>query len=111
MANHYSNILRKLEEEYRAVERYYGQTVYKLSKDGFAYLRYSKREKTGKEKYFFGLDKDAIEKLNKDFVLSIIDGLKISGSRWLINIYKAKNVWYLKVSGNGTAKQSWRRDI
>ena len=119
MTNHYSNILRKLEEEYRAVERYYGQTVYKLSKDGFAYLRYSKREKTGKEKYFFGLDKDAIEKLkrfgftvilvcgeedinfmlNKDFVLSIIDGLKISGSRWLINIYKAKNVWYLKVSG------------
>lgn len=82
-------------------------------------MRYSKREKTGKEKYFFGLDKDAIERLkkfyftvifvcgeedinfmlNKDFVLSIIDGLKISGGRWLINIYNAKNVWYLKVSG------------
>ncbi|MEA2033179.1 MAG: hypothetical protein U9N41_06315 [Euryarchaeota archaeon] len=65
------------------------------------------------------MDKDAIERLkrfdftvilvcgkedinfmlNKGFVLSIIDGLKISGSRWLINIYKAKNVWYLKVSG------------
>jgi len=119
MTNHYSNILKKLEAEYRAVERYYGQTVYKLSKDGFVYLRYSKREKTGKEKYFFGLDKDAIARLkkfdftvilvcggedinfilNKDFVLSIIDGLKISGSRWLINIYNAKNVWYLKVIG------------
>ncbi|MBE0461509.1 MAG: restriction endonuclease [Candidatus Aminicenantes bacterium] len=119
MTNHYSNILEKLEAEYRAVERYYGQTVYKLSKDGFVYLRYSKREKAGKEKYFFGLDKDAIERLkrfdftvilvcgeedinfmlNKDFILSIIDGLKISGSRWLINIYNAKNVWYLKVSG------------
>ena len=119
MTNHYSNILKKLEAKYRALERYYGQTVYKLSKDGFVYLRYSKRQKTGKEKYFFGLDKDAIERLikfdftvilvcgeedinfilNKDFVLSIIDGLKISGSRWLINIYNAKNVWYLKVSG------------
>lgn len=119
MINHYSNILKKLEAEYRALERYYGQTVYKLSKDGFVYLRYSKREKTGREKYFFGLDKDAIEKLkrfdftvilvcgeedinfmlNKDFVLSIIDGLKISGSRWLINIYNTGSEWYLKVSG------------
>jgi len=119
MTNHYSNILKKLKSEYRAVERYYGQTVYKLSKDGFVYLRYSKREKTGKEKYFFGLDKDAIEKLkkfdftvifvcgeedinfilNRDFILFIIDGLKISGNRWLINIYNVKNVWYLKVSG------------
>ena len=119
MINHYSNILKKLEAEYRALERYYGQTVYKLSKDGFVYLRYSKREKTGKEKYFFGLDKDAIEKLkrfdftvilvcgeedinfmlNKNFVLSITDGLKISGSRWLINIYNTGGGWYLKVSG------------
>ena len=119
MTNHYSNVLMKLEAEYKALERYYGQTVYKLSKDGFVYLRYSKREKTGKEKYFFGLDKEAIDKLkrfdftvilvcgeedinfmlNKDYILSIIDGLKISGSRWLINIYKIENVWYLKVSG------------
>jgi len=119
MTNHYSNILKKLEAEYQALERYYGQTVYKLSKDGFVYLRYSKRGKTGKEKYFFGLDKDAIEKLrrfdfavifvggeedinfilNKDFILSIIDGLKISGNRWLINIFNKENVWYLKVSG------------
>jgi len=119
MTNHYSNILKELKTEYRALERYYGQTVYKLSKDGFVYLRYSKREKTGKEKYFFGLEKDAIEKLkkfdftvifvcgeedvnfmlNKDFILSIIDGLKISTGRWLINIYNIENVWYLKVSG------------
>ncbi|MBA7518319.1 hypothetical protein ES705_10389 [subsurface metagenome] len=119
MTNHYSNILKELKTEYRALERYYGQTVYKLSKDGFVYLRYSKREKTGKERYFFGLEKDAIEKLkkfdftvifvcgeedvnfmlNKDLILSIIDGLKISTGRWLINIYNIENVWYLKVSG------------
>lgn len=119
MANHYSNVLKKLEAKYRSLERYYGQTVYKLSKDGFVYLRYSKREKTGKEKYFFGLDKDAIEKLkkfdftiifvcgeedinfilNKDLILFIIDGLRASGNRYLINIFNRENTWYLKVTG------------
>lgn len=119
MTNHYFNILKKLEVEYNGVEKYYGQTVYKLSKNGFIYLRYSKRDKTGKEKYFFGLDKDAIDKLekydfsvifvcgeeninfilNKDLILSIIDGVKIIGNQWKVNIYTINNIWYLKVSG------------
>jgi hypothetical protein len=119
MTAHYSDILEKLRTEYQAVERYYGQTVYKLSKDGFVYLRYSKRAKGEKERYFFGLGKDAIDKLvnfdfsvifvcgeegtyfilNKEYIVSIIDGVDISSGRWLMNIYNTENSWYLKVSG------------
>jgi len=119
MANHYSNILEKLKEKYNSVERYYGQTVYKLQKDGFIYLRYSSGDKTGKEKYFFGLEKDTIEKMkdfdfsvifvcgnsenvfviNRDNLLSIIDGVSVKGNQWKVNIFKKDNLWYLKVTG------------
>jgi len=119
MTDHYSHILERLKSEYESVERFYGRTVYKLTKRGFVYLRYSRRAKTGHERYFFGLEKDAIRKLsnseftvifvcgqgtdnfviNKDLLLSIVDEAKIAGNQWKVNIYPREKKWYLKVSG------------
>ncbi|MCK4330588.1 restriction endonuclease [candidate division WOR-3 bacterium] len=119
MSDHYNEILRKLEEKYISVERYYGQTVYKLSKGGFVYLRYSSGDKSGKQKYFFGLEREVIEKMkrydfsiifvcgsyqdffivNKDYLLSIIKGVAVRGNQWKININKKDSSWYLKVTG------------
>lgn len=120
MGNHYNEILSQLKEKYSFVKRYYGQTIYKLSKDGFVYLRYSSGDKSGKEKYFFGLEKEAIEMMknydfsvifvcasgknffiiNKDHLLSIIAGVAIKGNQWKVNIYKKEDgIWYLRVTG------------
>lgn len=119
MTDHYSEILKRLKEKYDSVERYYGQTVYKLLKDGFIYLRYSSGDKAGKEKYFFGLEKEAIEMMknfdfsaifvcgnsenvfviNKDHLLSIIRYVPLKGNQWKVNIHKKDNLWYLKVTG------------
>jgi len=123
MANHYSNILKRLETEYKSLERYYGQTVYKLSKDGFVYLRYSSKkiigEKKKTDKYFFGIETDTIEKLkdfdftvilicgeenlnfilNKDIFFSIIDGVRISRNQFKINLFCTKEMDELKVTG------------
>jgi hypothetical protein len=119
MSSHYKDILTQLKEECSSVERYYGQTVYKISKDGFVYLRYSSGDKSGKRKYFFGLDKDAIGLMknyefsvifvcgsgensfiiNKDYMLSIIDSVPVRGNQWKVNIHKKNNVWELKVTG------------
>ena len=123
MANHYSNILKKLEARYKSLERYYGQTVYKLSKDGFVYLRYSSKTIIGKkkkvDKYFFGIEKDFIEKLkdydftvilicgkenlnfilNKDTFFSIIDGVPLSRSQWKINLFCTEETNELQVTG------------
>jgi hypothetical protein len=119
MINHYKEILTQLKGKYNIVERYYGQTVYKLSKDGFVYLRYSSGDKLGRQKYFFGLEKDAIDLMknydfsvifvcgssqqffiiNKDHLLSIIDRVAIRGNQWKVNIYKKDSSWYCRVTG------------
>ncbi len=123
MSDHYDDVLSTLQQHYSSVERYYGHTVYKLSKDGFAYLRYSSKSVIGKkkrvDKYFFGIETDTIEKLNhfdfavilicgnanltfvigKDAFLSIINDVPVTGSQWKLNVFCSEESDELQVTG------------
>ncbi len=118
MKEHYNKVIEKLKEKHR-VERYYGQTLYKVTKDGFIYLRFSSKDESGKQKYFFGLDSDALNFVKgyefcvifvcgldytvfiiPDYdILDIIGGVEAKGNQWKVNIFRQNNEWFLKVTG------------
>ena len=60
MSNHYRQILENLSKEF-AIEKFFGQTVFKVNRAGFLYFRYSKRYSG--DKYFFGAETSVISQL------------------------------------------------
>lgn len=123
MNENYQKILNKLNSEYGKIEKGFGPTVFKLSKDGFLYLRYSKKKVIGvkkqKDRYFFGIEVDTIEKfknlefsivfvcgddsqvivLNKDVFYYIIEDAPINRNQWKINLFIFDGTCKLMVTG------------
>lgn len=118
MIDHYKPIITKLNKDFKSLELYHGLTVYKFSKEGFIYLRYSGGSKTG-NKFFFGIEESTIRILtefdfsiifvcgkedlnfviNKDIILNLLKNVTLSGGQWKVNILFKEDEWFLKVSG------------
>ncbi len=116
MSEHYKEILNKLKSKYQ-IKKFYGQTVYKLSRDGYVYLRFSSGAK--RQKYFFGIEKEVIDRFGEcpycilfacgrhdnvilipDYLLkSVVQDLKLAGGQYKINIFFRENSIDLKVTG------------
>lgn len=116
MSNHYRQILENLSKEF-AIEKFFGQTVFKVNRAGFLYFRYSKRYSG--DKYFFGAETSVISQLQNaiytvlfvcgdennvlvipsDLFNEIIKDVAPSGSQWKVNIFFTGEKVELKVSG------------
>jgi len=117
MKRYYEKVIERLKQEFN-IEKFWGQTVFKISRRGFLYFRYSKRHEG--DKYFFGVETDVINQIKNslysilficgdensvvvipsDIFERIIEGIKTSGNQWKINIFFTKDERVeLKVSG------------
>ncbi|MCD6455278.1 MAG: restriction endonuclease [Methanophagales archaeon] len=116
MSSHYRQILENLSKEF-AIEKFFGQTVFKVNRAGFLYFRYSKRYSG--DKYFFGAETSVISQLQNaiytvlfvcgdennvlvipsDLFNEIIKDVAPSGSQWKVNIFFTGEKVELKVSG------------
>jgi hypothetical protein len=116
MASHYKKILENLSKEF-AIEKFWGQTVFKINRVGFLYLRYSKR--FSGDKYFFGVETNVINQIKEslytvifvcgdeskiiivpsDLFKEIIKDVQPAGNQWKINIFFTGEKIELKISG------------
>jgi|GEM_PF-1504987 len=119
MSDHYQSILNTIKSYCSDISKVHGSTLFKLSRDGYLYLRYSKPNKNDPSKYYFGLEVDTIKGMmnkefsvifvcgrnndnfiiNKDDILDIIDNVEYRGNQWKINIFNKVEQWTLKVTG------------
>jgi len=118
MPRHYDRIIEILQEKDYTLDLFYGQTVYKVARNGYVYFRYSKKA-DNQDKYFFGIEEEVIEKLKRknffiiftcgsadriivlpgELFLKIAKGVKTSGKQWKVNIFFKDGLPELKVTG------------
>lgn len=116
MASHYKRILENLSKEF-TIEKFWGQTVFKINRAGFLYLRYSKR--FSGDKYFFGVETNVINQIKEnlytiifvcgdedniivipsDLFKEIIKDVQPAGNQWKINIFFTGEKIELKITG------------